>query len=56
MQRRRDENATKMSTKGHEVLWPFLRHPELLRTPFSLGHWTHRKVLDRLIALVLFVG
>lgn len=21
-----------MNTKGHEVLWPFRRHPELLRT------------------------
>lgn len=25
-------NATKMSTKGHGVLWPFRRHSELLRT------------------------
>lgn len=29
---RHNRNATKMSTKGHGVLWPFRRHPELLRT------------------------
>lgn len=38
-----------------QVIWAPIRL-YVLRTPSSLGHWTHRKVLDRLIALVLFVG
>ena len=33
MWRCQDGNATKMYLKGHDVLWPFQRHPELLRTP-----------------------